>query len=261
MGKENKPDAYQYLYATIQAASWISDAYKKFAEKYKETKKPLQELYLCFCERVPLDILQMAELSEPVENSFRSARRKHIESELLKNYSSELEQLKAITAETENEIKQMSSTVNIIAEAIPTFDELFMAPMDIEETKEVSNVLQNEKMSDAPKDVKKHDGLISGTSEGQLVNTKEKTVNKDNWIKKVTKKLTNLLRLRNNPTSMVVNMISEGYSEQQINFILSCIEEGMSESDIQSFSDPRIPIEVMKKLKELKEKENLKHGK
>ena len=44
------PSAQEYLYAMIRCAEWVSDDYKRLAEKNKEKLEILKELYICACD-------------------------------------------------------------------------------------------------------------------------------------------------------------------------------------------------------------------
>ncbi len=48
--------------------------------------------------------------------------------------------------------------------------------------------------------------------------------------------------------------ISEGFSGENLDFILTCIEEGMSQKEIDEVASPKLPVEVMQRLKELNQR-------
>lgn len=224
----------QYLFATINSADWIDDTYKRFAEKYRNEEKPLKELYLCFCDKVPLELLIAAEQKEPVEFSFRLCRRKHIESEILKEHSNELEEIKHITAGMEAEVKSMSGTVSYIAAAIPTLDELF----------------QSDEMPETEIERNERGGKKEHKEEAQVL-CKEKTEFHciGRLIKCIKMKLSEIVSLhQKEPARFVIELYAENYKEEQINFIMDCMEKGMKVSEIEKFANPKISVDMMKRL-------------
>lgn len=233
-GKKN--EAYRYLYAAIQTADWINNDYRKMTDKYREDNAALKELFLCICDNVPIDILQIAELSQPVDEAFRRCRLKYLESDFLKKY----------TVATEHEMKNMSDTVKYIAEDIPTFDELF-DENELKKTQDIKGNIKEE--STPPFDIEQNDM----DTEVKVSETRSKPM-KDNWFKKKINAIMAkfLKKPQKKPSDIVLDMLAKNYSNEQIEYILSCIiDEGMSEKEIERFADPRIPVDVMRKLKEM----------
>lgn len=257
--KQNK--ACQYLYAVIKEADWIDEEYKKFAEKYKKTEAPLIELYLCICDKVSLDVLQLVELNEPVEEAFRECRRKHLESGFMKKYSNDIRQIKHIATATEKEVKNMSGTVKHIADNIPTFEEMFMQPAankdqdepqkqkkssrkEMQKEKEQIEV-QSEKLEQLNEPVENEQCLIASKKTPRT--SFEKFLDKPNSIFSRYRK--------KRPGKYIEALVKEGYSVEQIDFILDCMEAGDSIREIEEFASPKITVELMKKLRNMK-KEN-----
>lgn len=241
----------QYLFATINSADWIDDSYKRFAEKYRNEEKPLKELYLCFCDKVPLELLIAAEQKEPVEFSFRLCRRKHIESEILKEHSNELEEIKHITAGMEAEVKSMSGTVSYIAAAIPTLDDLFQSD-EMPEGGSVSDESISIKANMQETEIERNErgGKKEHKEESQVL-CKEKTEFHciGRLIKCIKMKLSEIVSLhQKEPARFVIELYAENYKEEQINFIMDCMEKGMKVSEIEKFADPKISVDMMKRL-------------
>lgn len=246
-----RPTADQYLATVVRNAEWIDVQYKRFSEKYRNNPLVMREIYLCACDKVPLDLMTIAEKKEPVDKSLVLCRRKHLESQILGTYSDELEEIRNIATILENDVKSISGTVNHIAENIPSFDEMFpMAPPssnNIEMPQKTESCKKTEEMEYIPK---------------QRIVTQKKT-KEQGTIGKLTNKVSNLLhKVKRSPAAFVIDLYSKGYQDVQINFILDCIEEGLSEKDIMEFASPKISVEMMRKLKELhkKEREGNTHG-
>lgn len=258
MSEITQSKACQYLYAVIKEADWIDKEYKHFAEKYKKTEKPLIELYLCICDNVSLDVLQLVELNEPVEEAFRECRQKHLESIYTKKYSNDIRKIKHIAAATEKEVKNMSGTVKLLAENIPSFDEMFSHPMDNEKdevSQEKKGFLKNESKAENDKKEKvehKSNEYFEKRNYSTNVNKPGKTsfqkfLDKQNSIFSMYKK--------KSPAKYIETLVKEGYSIEQIDFILDCMEAGDSIREVEEFASPKITVELMKKLRELRKKE------
>lgn len=255
MSEITQSKACQYLYAVIKEADWIDKEYKQFAEKYKKTEKPLIELYLCICDNVSLDVLQLVELNEPVEESFHECRQKHLESIYTKKYSNDIRKIKHIAAATEKEVKNMSGTVKLLAENIPSFEEMFSHPIENEEdevSQDKKSFLENE--SKAEKERQEHKGDEDFEKRDYLINAHKSARNsfrrfldKQNSIFSMYKK--------KSPAKYIETLTKEGYSIEQIDFILDCMEAGDAIREIEEFASPKITVELMKKLRELQKKE------
>lgn len=250
--------AYEYLYATIQMADWISEEYKKIAEHYKN-HQALKELYLCICDGVSPDLLEVFVIDKDIEEVLRKCRKKHLESDFLRKYSDAVERISVITAKTEHEVKNMSTTVKFIADSIPVKRDRneLPEPIIVKEESIISNQLEKRKEEQSP--VFKPDNEL-------LKQQHEKTINLDDSKKisrkeKFTKPIEFIInKYIRNPRRTVVDMLSQGYSDEQISFIYSCIEEGMTSKEIDKFASPKINVETMKQLKKVVLKEREKNG-
>ena len=54
------------------------------------------------------------------------------------------------------------------------------------------------------------------------------------------------------PSTYIAKLYADGYNEEQIAYILECLEDGITKKEIDQFIDPKIPVEMMKKLKNMK---------
>ncbi len=62
-------------------------------------------------------------------------------------------------------------------------------------------------------------------------------------------------------TDYVERLLKEGYDTDQLDFLLDCMEEGLTAKEIQRFASPKLPVKVMRRLKMIGEKERSeKHG-
>lgn len=252
MGETKQSKACQYLYAVIKEADWIEEEYKQFAEKYKKTEETLIELYLCISDKVSLDVLELVELNEDVAEAFRECRRNHLEAEFLKKYSRDIRQIKYIATATEREVKQMSGTVKQIADNIPTFEEMFMQPVE-----NTGNEDAKETKKSTKKTAKKTDDVIPKKEVVEELKPQVYESSSENTIKSVLPKqnpITAILKKRS-PAKYIESLVKEGYSKEQIEFILECLEDGDSIREVKEFASPKIEVELMRKLRKMK-KEN-----
>lgn len=261
MDSEKKIDACQYLYATIQMADWISDDYKRLAEKYLDNVA-LKELYLCICDGVNIDILELIEINDEVANVLSKCRKQHWESEFFRKYREEIEKLSVITASTQKEVKQMSGNVKAIVENMPSMNERFKMPEP-----DAVDYVQADKTPSKKEEVEdtKENVPNFGTNNLEESAYKSRAIVEPMFIKKekqgILDRFKNLFdKYGHNPKLTVLNMLKKNYNSEQIDFILSCYDEGMTVKEIDRFADPRINVETMKLLKKVVLKERKKNG-
>lgn len=259
--KESSNSAEEYLWGVIYYADWIKPAYKKFADAYRTNSKALRELYLCFCDKVPESALKKAAKSDCVELAFKLCRKEYMEKEWLGEYSQKPEKLRTVSNETENEVKQMPGRESNIAEAMPDWDVMF--------SKEIPEVLPDQTVTTdtAPrlgKSLKKQISTEAADeapaqpltakikNEADEKKTMERVVpqkkGKGKFFRLLKKKISELFCYKNNPSRFVIELYSQGYADAQINFILDCMERGMTFKEIDKIADPKIPVDMMKKM-------------
>lgn len=243
--EENKQyNACQYLYATIRTAEWISEDYKNFAEKYKDSEEILKELYLCICDQVSLDVLELVELNESVADAFKQCRKKHLESDFLRKYTEEIKRIKRITTATEKEVKNMSGTIKQIADSIPALDER-LQPVSSKKEKSEDNEIQ---------EVIQEDANVVSIQETDITDVQpKKRIVTNRLVDKVAALVSH--KTKGSPAAFVDELYSKNYSDEQIAYIIDCLEEGMKREEILKFAFPSIPVSMMKKLKQLQQKE------
>lgn len=246
--------AYEYLYATIQTADWISEEYKKVAEQYRD-HEALKELYLCICDGVSLDLLEVMVIDKDIEDILRKARKKHLESDFLRKYSDAVERISVITAKTEYEVKNMSSTVKYIADSLPGKTKNVELPEPIV-VKEENELLDQKAIV---KESSYNETEIVHESETSSSTSKEQK--RRSWFEKLIEPILLFFdKYKRNPKRSVIYMLSQGYSDEQISFLYSCIDEGMTSKELDKIASPKISVETMKQLKKVVLKERVKNG-
>lgn len=225
--------APEYLFAAFMEADWIDEKYKSFGEKFRKEPKIIRELYLCACDGVDINMLHMAETKEPIENSFRGCRKRHLEERFLAGYTDDLNALKVISNAMVSEVKKVSQKVTHIAEHIPSMEEMFT---QTEPPKESVNEQQEKIINKVP------------VADRIEVSVKHE---KPSFMSNFREGFFRLKR----PAKYVEKLVSEGYSEEQIAFILDCLESGDKIKDIEAFASPKITVELMKKLRDVQKGE------
>ena len=229
--------AAQYLNATIQTAEWISKPYKNLAEANKNNPIIVRELYMCFADRVPADLLAIALQDNKPESALKRCRKNYIADSLQKEQTRELEKLSYRLADLEENINNITK---ILTGNITITHEI---------KKDESNNI-NAEVSDSEE--KKSELNKNEASESTESNNEEKPVLED--LKKKTfrdKAETLFSRFKQKPSSYVVGLMERGYTTEQIEYMLNCVAEGLTKDEIESFSDPKLPVSVMNKLKEM----------
>lgn len=251
----------QYLAALIKCADWVARPYKQLAEKNRANTEVLKELYMCACDGVPAEKAIEAQKKNPPEGALRFLRRKHIETMALGNYSDELSGIREITSTLEREIRMMSDMLTHIVNHVPNFDAMFpeeQRQMQEREKEDYENPAQEQRQYEEPvrdpdtkqseERVKEHKMHIKGS-------VLEAGIQKIRGWKKVRKP-----RRKRIPDFMG-ELLDDGYSSEQLDYILDCMEDGADLEDIKRFASPKLPVDLMRRLRMLEERKEIGNGK
>lgn len=283
---QNVEAAKKYLTALLWYADWIPEAYKKLAMDNQSNIECLKELYLCACGDVPAEKAAEAMSQKPPEDALRFLRRKQMEDTV----AGELDALRKKTGAMEKEVAKMSELVSNIAAYIQEEDDMFPEPEEKQEYQEVQSRQNNNKQfTDEEKPVrrslkKRESGLPhmnkptdiepeSGAREERpdVSKTRMMVENRNTEavpesgtlsVEKPKRKIDFWLRRKErSKASYIERLLKEGYDTEQLDFLLDCIEEGMTESEIQQFASPKLPVRVMQRLKSIGVEGREDHGK
>lgn len=253
---ENTPD--EYLAVVFKYADWIDISYKKLAAQYKKNFKAIRELYMCAYDKVPIEILTIAQNKEPVEESFRLIRKRYMESLIQNEYVQMLEEMSAM----HREVKSISGTINDMVDTIPYLEELFA------DNRQSSNIGKETKEILNERSATNQENYEIDIEESKNINKKrENKSNKfqESFMKIKEKVSENLFRSKVSPVVYIQGMTENGFSTEQITFILECIDMGMNKRELDNIAiSPKLPIEMMEKLKNMqleKRKGYQKNGK
>lgn len=277
-GKSNetkrKGTGEQYLYALIKCADWVDKPYKQLAEKNRVRPEVLKELYLCACDGVPIEKAIEAQEKNPPEGALKFLRRKFLESAATSEYQEQITGIKLTTSTLEKEVRQMSGMLKHIAEHVPDFDSMFpketqqMLEQEIQSQEDVpkSGTQENEPEHVPEMNTQKHiqkDVVESGTIEnGKKDVPKPGTQGnaQENVPKSGTKKNRNVWfpwERKRGPADFIEKLLEVGYSNEQLDYLLDCMEEGLPIEEIERFSSPKLPVEVMRRLRRLEERKEI----
>lgn len=244
--------ADQYLQALIKFADWVPEAYKKLAVQHKADLEAVKELYLCACDSVPAEKAMEALEKKPPGNALKFIRRKLLEDAATSGYGEELADVRRTAAILEQELKQMAEDIEQLSNHMPSFDDMFP---DVPSQKNGERGGENEKREPS----------AGGVQE-------ESPANENMPVKKGWEKWKRSPRRKNVPESgtkkwripwhrsrrisvYIEQLLEDGYEPDQLDFLLDCIEEGADITEIREFASPRLPVHVMKRLRDLKERE------
>lgn len=68
------------------------------------------------------------------------------------------------------------------------------------------------------------------------------------------KKRNLFFRRKRSMVRYIERLLAEGYDTNQMNFLLDCIEDGLTAAEIREFASPKLPVDVMWRLKMIEEK-------
>lgn len=213
----------QYLIALIKCADWVARPYKQLCEKHRMNIEVLKELYLCACDGVPIEKALEAQEKEPLEGALRLLRQKHLENTAMDNYKGSITTLK-------KEVEQMSAVLQHIADHVPDFDSMF--PEKESEGQEPEKLVLG---SQKEQTLSEWDVPESGTKKAKI----------SRWFPWAKKRET---------ADFIKKLLEADYSREQMEYILDCIEDGLSPKYIQRFTSPKLPVDVMRRLRVLEER-------
>lgn len=261
MEAELQNTSYDYLYAAIQTSDWIEPAYKKLAEKYRKSDA-LKELYMCICDNVSIDLIEVVPADDKASGILSQYRKQQLKSEFRRKYQESVERLEVITETTGKEVKKLTAAVEYITENMLLKDELFFVQeKDTIPEEESLNLHETNAAKDNNELKKSGDGIMDENvlSEALIIH---KNIPFPSRLAAVKENLKELFHLgKGNHKKSVMDMLSEGYKQEQITFVLQCMSEGMTEREIDEISDPSLAVEHMELLKKIKEHEKNEDGK
>lgn len=248
-----RPGAEEYLYALIRCASWVSDAYKKLADESRDKTEILKELYLCACDGVPVEKAQGAlEKKRSPEKVLHAVRRKYLEESFTTDYEDEIHGIRKKAATLERDVKKMKEEVNDIIERMPTFESAFPERDADKEEPDAKVSVQQGKSMEKP-DASDDEGKKEAENQAQAEKAEDVPkfgTNKKAWWKFHWRKPFGVKAKRN----YIEHLLQEGYDNAQLSYLLDCLESGMTPDEIERIASPKLPVEIMERLRQMEEK-------
>lgn len=239
------PTGEQYLVALIKCAGWVEQPYKELALENLDNIDFLKELYLCACDGVPVEKIREALTKKTPELVLRFLRKKYMEEIAISNSSERLDMIVERTAFLEKEVKEVSEALGRIGGQLPDMEELFPredtgkppASLQLPE-KEVREYVEKTEdpapEPDLPGRAKKRGKVFLGWLKDKF--QKEIFAKKDISI-----------------SDYIEELLDGGYSADQLDYLLDCLEDGVMPEEIRSFASPAFPVEIMMRLRSMAE--------
>lgn len=256
----------QYLMALIKCAEWVSEEYKMLAERNKANIEAVKELYLCACDGVPVEKAMAAIEKKPPEGALRFVRQKYMENITMGDYKEELSGIRNKADVLEQEVMQMSKTLQYIVSREPDFNALFpdkeqKQGEDMQHARtelETAGIEENAVALKSAEEKSTEQGPAphSGTEKRMM----EQAVPKFGTLKKLRRMEFPWQRKESVP-EFVGMLLNKGYSSEQIDFLLKCIEEGADIKLVKKIASPKLPINVLQRLLKMEEREEKTNGK
>lgn len=215
---------YQALKKIIMEAVWIPSEYRKIAESV-ENINVLNELYLCACDHVPVERVMLAVEVNNLEYLV-AIRKSWLIDGIAQSYEAEFLELKdkLLTLEKENQMLEIA--IETTVEEAP--DTNSGEPMSIQAPS-----------VDLPP-AEACDNIVSHKA----------------WWHRKTKKKKKATKVSDayDRVSLVDSIMAAGFDNDQISFLLTCVEDNVDSAVIKNIAHPEYPVSVMEQLKRISEK-------
>lgn len=262
----------QYLYALIRCARWVMPPYKQLAEKYREDTEILNELYMCACEEVPASQAEKALERDPQGGALKFLRHRMIQKNK-KLQQEKAEAIKGTLAGQEVNLQEMPQMPQEI------FQQAMYAGEDVEgfaalfpeEGEKAGLVAANDEgiwkepakgqegrpcLGKGRKDIQMP-GPVEPAEPAREKGPKNREAPEAGKLPffslQALKRQRQKVNQRKSVTAFLTRMVEEGYTTQQMDYLISCVEDGLDVKEIEAFASPKLPVEVMRRLRWLKE--------
>ncbi len=250
------------LYRILSSTESIRTEYGELAVRHKTDTKVLIELLMCAMDGVDPSVLVAAEQKTPVEKSFAYVRRKHWEKQLFNRYHEELESIAHTVNSIESGMRAVSSQIGVMEHRnTEKQEDIYFSEIPLEEgiAVELSPYMKaraGDRGSDA------EDVPNSGTSSfmedfGKLLAKRREQRKAKDMIRKeaLQNRKRGNAKKQEPPLSIWFSELErQGYDKEKLQFVLSCIDEGMDRTSIERIIAPNLSVEIMDNLKRLEQK-------
>lgn len=215
----------QYLAILFRYAGWIPASCRSVAEGVTGPEL-LNEIYLCVCEGVSADKITQAKASRYPEAALKILRRGHVAGDILsEKQMAEISELKKRVAVAEKKNQELNQRLLLLGK----------------QTKG-----PGEKKEDAPP---KPQTPAQQEENPRIVVVREPKPSRRFSFGKPKQSVSAFLH----------TLLEDGaYSREQMEYLLDCIEEGISLEVLREIASPKLPVEVMRRLLAMKRQEESK---
>lgn len=228
--------AERYLMAAFNKGEWIPAEYKCASTECRQNPKAFCELYLCACDRVPIELVRMAIANEPMEVNLRKVREQYLE----KKYRD-----------------MQHSIINEQAELVDTLQKENVDEIDEMFAQEPSAEQKGKSMDDASENLR---FLEKEREEFEKTKVTSSKISKSG-DRKNGNVFSLLFKKKFSATALLNELYKNDYSKEQIDYVVECIEEGLNEKEIRTFISPKLDVDTMKRLRRIYVKGETGNGK
>lgn len=222
--------AIDNLLALLQKSeAFVSKDYKNIALQYNTNLQVLREIYVCACDNVPAkDVITMLE-KENAANYLRQLRYKMIANDIIGEGKNKLGDISAIADTIQGKLGSMEKTIKNLHDNSSELNELFV-------------------------DLQPPSGAMVMSVAQDNHHAKDKSSKKANYAVADTFKKKKLNRRQKKNVAAYIGLLKEeGYSSEQISYVLDLCEGGMKPTEIEEFIHPGLTIEMMEKIRTMKQ--------
>lgn len=163
-------------------------------------------------------------------------------------------------------MRMMSDMLTHIASHVPSFDAMFPEEQPLqEEGEEIEKPpaqgqhVEEERMpvqdAESPSVVKQQE------TRGNMQETEKKGNILGSGLQKMKAWKKGNRKKRKHIPDFVEELLEDGYSSEQLGYILDCMEDGADPEEIKRFASPKLPVELMRRLRMMEKKEETGNGK
>lgn len=230
--------------------------------------RKLEWYYLCAIDRMPLEELKMLETKKYSVMQIRQKRQEHLK-KICVGLDPMHNRIREMEAEVKNVCEESRRMKSILEDNIEkALEKQYEAQEEALKAKDKNiSILEEQlrKMEEENKQLRKRqDEQKRGWKEQPIqIKSEEQKI-----ISRPTQELTGVGQVFGEKIKALVHgkqssdsrkfidtyIKDEKYSEEQKNFFLDCMEEGMTVADISDLAAHNLSVDVMKRLKEIKEK-------
>lgn len=238
------------------AEPFVNDDYRNIALQYSTSLQILREIYSCACDNVPAKEVQGVLEKKNDASYLRQLRYERIVNEAIGDGKNKLADLSAIADTIHSKLASMEKTIKNLQENSSDLNELFV---DIKPPKDavVMSVAKNGLSAGAY--VRSMDRSTTGENNTTALygrntaSANEGADSKRSYSRK--RRLTH--RQKKDAAAYIALLKEEGYTSEQISYVLDLLESGMKPAETDSFIHPGLSVEMMEKLRLMKEKSNI----